>query len=341
MVLANSQIQAILNDQIKVTLNGQVQEFKDETTNETQYPITYHDRTYLPLRTVANLVGVDVDYDASSNTAILKTDKSNELLNLYNYENNYTEIQSDGVKFYARVEYAPDISSGQINTGRNIVVTIGSHDNNIDFKEYKIDNSHFQNNTWYDSVGIIDLDPNDNYKEVVMRGEVEYFYFYELYRLKSTGIEKIALPENAYIIEKNNNSFFACAGSGFGCDKLLGGWIDYGYYKYENGEFKYIGKLTTGEDLFDENGNLNKRVADTEYHAGDYTELHYTDIYYKKAGEMIPISLAFKFKKIDFNNKTVNILITEYESKDTEDIKPGDELELHYDDSQNKWFFVL
>ena len=61
VVLANSQIQAILNDQIKVTLNGQVQEFKDETTNEVQYPITYKDRTYLPLRTVANLVGVGID----------------------------------------------------------------------------------------------------------------------------------------------------------------------------------------------------------------------------------------------------------------------------------------
>ena len=71
LVLANSQIQAILNDQIRVTLNGQVQEFKDETTNETQYPITYHDRTYLPLRTVANLVGVEVDYDAINNTAML------------------------------------------------------------------------------------------------------------------------------------------------------------------------------------------------------------------------------------------------------------------------------
>ena len=80
LVLANSQIQAILNDQIKVTLNGQVQKFKDETTNETQYPITYHDRTYLPLRTVANLVGVDVDYDAGSNMAILKNDILKEII---------------------------------------------------------------------------------------------------------------------------------------------------------------------------------------------------------------------------------------------------------------------
>lgn len=70
-VLANSQIQAILNNQIKVKLNGQVQVFKDETTGEIQYPITYHNRTYLPLRNVAQLAGLSVDYDANTNTAIL------------------------------------------------------------------------------------------------------------------------------------------------------------------------------------------------------------------------------------------------------------------------------
>ena len=75
-VFANSQIQALLNDQIKVTLDGQVQELRDETTNEIQYPITYNDRTYLPLRTVANLVGVDVDYDSETNTAKLVTSKN-------------------------------------------------------------------------------------------------------------------------------------------------------------------------------------------------------------------------------------------------------------------------
>ena len=73
LVFANSQIQAILNNQIKVTLNGITQEFRDESTNEVQYPITYHDRTYLPLRTVANLVGVGVDYDANTNPALLNT----------------------------------------------------------------------------------------------------------------------------------------------------------------------------------------------------------------------------------------------------------------------------
>jgi hypothetical protein len=71
VVGANQAIQAIQNTEIKVSLNGQVQEFKDETTGEKQYPITYHDRTYLPLRNVAQLSGLNVDYDNKTNTALL------------------------------------------------------------------------------------------------------------------------------------------------------------------------------------------------------------------------------------------------------------------------------
>ncbi len=72
VVGANQAIQATQNTEIKVSLNGEVQTFKDETTGEVQYPITYHDRTYLPLRNVANLAGLDVDYDQSKNMAILR-----------------------------------------------------------------------------------------------------------------------------------------------------------------------------------------------------------------------------------------------------------------------------
>ena len=70
---ANQAIQAILNNQVKVSLDGKVQTFRDETTGELQYPITYNDRTYLPLRNVATLSGLTVDYDADTNTAILMT----------------------------------------------------------------------------------------------------------------------------------------------------------------------------------------------------------------------------------------------------------------------------
>lgn len=118
LVLASSQIQAILNDQIKVTLNGKIQEFKDETTNEIQYPITYHDRTYLPLRTVANLVGVNVDYDKNSNTALLTTKNYSEPKNIdFTYEdligtwyivNPYNEYDKIVFKDSENVEYYLD-----------------------------------------------------------------------------------------------------------------------------------------------------------------------------------------------------------------------------------------
>ena len=74
-VSAGTWIDAYKNDEIKVTLDGKVQEFRDETTNAVQYPLTYEGRTYLPLRTVANLTGLNVEYDENSKTAILQTKK--------------------------------------------------------------------------------------------------------------------------------------------------------------------------------------------------------------------------------------------------------------------------
>lgn len=76
IVCANQAIQAMQNTEIKVSLNGHIQEFKDEKTGERQYPITYNNRTYLPLRNVAELTDLDVEYDASSKTAILKSNDS-------------------------------------------------------------------------------------------------------------------------------------------------------------------------------------------------------------------------------------------------------------------------
>ena len=108
VVGANQAIQAIQNTEIKVSLNGQVQEFKDETTGEVQYPITYHDRTYLPLRNVAQLSGLNVDYEQSSNTALLNTNKENTIL--YNQEssnNDKLKVVWPGNDYYS-IEISKD-----------------------------------------------------------------------------------------------------------------------------------------------------------------------------------------------------------------------------------------
>ena len=72
-VSAGMWVSAYRNDEVKVTLNGVQQTFRDETTGEVMYPLTYHDRTYLPLRNVANLAGLSVGYDAATKTAQLST----------------------------------------------------------------------------------------------------------------------------------------------------------------------------------------------------------------------------------------------------------------------------
>ncbi len=149
---ANSQIQAILNEQIKVTLNGQIKEFRDETTNELQYPITYQNRTYLPLRTIANLVGVDVDYDTITNTAKLIT-KKDEIDNnnqtdekmedkkalLYILE---TEIDFGckvGVLFDDGIFYLLDIDNEEICHKYNNFKSIN------DFNDYILENGGYRN----------------------------------------------------------------------------------------------------------------------------------------------------------------------------------------------------
>lgn len=86
LVLANSQIQAILNDQINLKINGEIKTMSDATTGEREYPITYKDRTYIPLRSVATLLGMNVDYDDTTKTAIVNSkeydnSEANENLN--------------------------------------------------------------------------------------------------------------------------------------------------------------------------------------------------------------------------------------------------------------------
>ena len=85
-VLANSQIQAILNDQINLKINGEIKTMSDATTGEREYPLTYKDRTYIPLRSVATLLGMNVDYDDTTKTAIVNSkeydnSEANENLN--------------------------------------------------------------------------------------------------------------------------------------------------------------------------------------------------------------------------------------------------------------------
>jgi hypothetical protein len=64
-------IQATLSPDVTVRLNGEVQRFTDVNGNVV-YPILYRGTTYLPIRAVAGLVGLGVEWDGANRTVLLE-----------------------------------------------------------------------------------------------------------------------------------------------------------------------------------------------------------------------------------------------------------------------------
>lgn len=64
------EIKAYLNGGIKVRADGNIVQLKD-ANGKTVLPITYNGTTYLPVRSVSNLLGVPVKYDVQLNEVVL------------------------------------------------------------------------------------------------------------------------------------------------------------------------------------------------------------------------------------------------------------------------------
>ena len=64
------EINAYLNSNITFKLDGEEQILTDATGVRT-YPITYNGTTYVPIRAVANLLGVGVDWDQATQTVLM------------------------------------------------------------------------------------------------------------------------------------------------------------------------------------------------------------------------------------------------------------------------------
>lgn len=77
------EIKAYLNTGITVKLDDKEQVLLD--ANGTRiFPITYNGSTYLPVRAVSNMLGIDVDWDPATQTVLLgSTPKGVDLINTY------------------------------------------------------------------------------------------------------------------------------------------------------------------------------------------------------------------------------------------------------------------
>lgn len=76
-------ISAYLNYGITIRYNGEEQILKDAGGNRV-YPITYNGTTYLPVRAVSNMLGINVDWDGATQTVILgEKPDGTDLIDIY------------------------------------------------------------------------------------------------------------------------------------------------------------------------------------------------------------------------------------------------------------------
>ena len=100
------EISAYLNSNITIKLDGETKTLTDATGART-YPITYNGTTYVPLRAVANLLGINVDWDQATQSVLLGESKG-DVVDLI-----------DAYKAYALTE------AGQVQSSEGMTESIG------------------------------------------------------------------------------------------------------------------------------------------------------------------------------------------------------------------------
>ena len=76
------EIKAYLNSGITLKLDGEAQVLTDASGVRT-YPITYNGTTYLPVRSIGNLLGVDVGWDQATQSVLLGKQGETDLIDTF------------------------------------------------------------------------------------------------------------------------------------------------------------------------------------------------------------------------------------------------------------------
>ena len=103
-------ITAYLDSGITITLDGEVQTLKDGSGTRI-YPISYNGSTYLPVRAVAGLAGLEVNWDQATRTVQLGQTKGVDLIDTYKvYQVEEDDVWSEAGQVQTADEKTEDIS---------------------------------------------------------------------------------------------------------------------------------------------------------------------------------------------------------------------------------------
>lgn len=127
-----------------------------------------------------------------------------------------------------------------------------------------------------DRMVVIDLDENDQYKELLLTTSEGLLSSEYIYRLTRNGLELIFTSDSQwdYFVKIGDKVIYT--NNKFRTEE---GVITKGYYLYEDGEFKYIDRFATGENVTDENGMFPESFQKLEFYAagGESIVLGYKD----------------------------------------------------------------
>lgn len=137
----NETINALLNQKLTIKYNGVEQSMKD-ANGDTVYPISYNGTTYLPVRAICNMLGVDIEWDEQTNTVSI-SDVFLKLAEEYT-SNRITEVQQQQIYWHQRLgadnssDPAPEIISARVETFDHVVSYKG-------YQVYKYNGSFLSN----------------------------------------------------------------------------------------------------------------------------------------------------------------------------------------------------
>ena len=119
------EIKAYLNSGITLKLDGEAQVLTDASGVHT-YPITYNGTTYLPIRSIGSLLGVDVGWDQATQSVLLGKQPSGvDLIDTYKHYAADSTFNGTGRQFQTGEEKPIDISG--INCSHWIQISRGKY----------------------------------------------------------------------------------------------------------------------------------------------------------------------------------------------------------------------